>query len=709
MPRSPLVAVLTLIAASFVSHSTRAAEPTLTATILIEKKSSFQQISASEATEYKPSIDLTIEFSPSAAFDVFSVDARGSGVTWSLPRTTPESAASFSASRSYDTVAAASAALPTGFYSVTVDTTSLLPGLRVRGSVDFNVTADFPSTSPKFANFAALQSWDGSPLTLSWSGLPSADSIAQLQLDILRADGSVAYTSFTEDGKNALSETATSSPPITLSSSPGETLTAVLTYTRPIGRPSTAGGNVIANNQLGEVRIPIRRAGFPVPTITAHPNSATASTGSSQSLTVAATGESLAYAWKKNGAIISGATSSTFILTNISASDAGSYTVTVTNSGGSVTSNAATLTVLAPNLPPTVTTSPAALTVVAGAKSTLSVTAAGTAPFTYQWLRNGTAIPGATSTTLTLDSTLVSDAGAYSVRITNSVSTITSAAATLSVTPISRISNLSVLTSLSDPTDNFTLGYVIGGANTTGAKPLVLRAAGPALAALGVGGTVEDPKLELFAGPTKTGENDNWAGASTLTSAFTAVGAFPFASPTSRDAAVATALTTRDNSVKISSANASTGLVIAEIYDATANDFFISATPRLLNVSVLKSLGTGLTVGFTIAGSTPKTVLIRAIGPTLGDFGVPGTVADPQLILFNSSSVKLAENDNWAATPALGTSLAAAFSTVGAFALPTTSRDAVLLTTLPPGGYSVQVSGVANTTGAALVEVYEVP
>jgi hypothetical protein len=318
-------------------------------------------------------------------------------------------------------------------------------------------------------------------------------------------------------------------------------------------------GNVIANNQLGEVRIPIRRAGFPVPTITAHPNSATASTGSSQSLTVAATGESLAYAWKKNGAIISGATSSTFILTNISASDAGSYTVTVTNSGGSVTSNAATLTVLAPNLPPTVTTSPAALTVVAGAKSTLSVTAAGTAPFTYQWLRNGTAIPGATSTTLTLDSTLVSDAGAYSVRITNSVSTITSAAATLSVTPISRISNLSVLTSLSDPTDNFTLGYVIGGANTTGAKPLVLRAAGPALAALGVGGTVEVPKLELFAGPTKTGENDNWAGASTLTSAFTAVGAFPFASPTSRDAAVATALTTRDNSVKISAANSGTG------------------------------------------------------------------------------------------------------------------------------------------------------
>jgi len=119
-----------------------------------------------------------------------------------------------------------------------------------------------------------------------------------------------------------------------------------------------------------------------------------------------------------------------------------------------------------------------------------------------------------------------------------------------------------------------------------------------------------------------------------------------------------------------------------------------------------------LTVGFTIAGSTPKTVLIRAIGPTLGDFGVPGTVADPQLTLFNSTSVKLAENDNWSvplgpapAAPAL----TAAFTSVGAFALPATSRDAALLTTLPPGGYSVQVTGVATTTGTALVEVYEVP
>ena len=86
------------------------------------------------------------------------------------------------------------------------------------------------------------------------------------------------------------------------------------------------------------------------------------------------------------------------------------------------------------------------------------------------------------------------------------------------------------------------------------------------------------------------------------------------------------------------------------------------------------------------------------------EFGVPGVVADPQLALFNSSSLKIGENNDW-----LGTAeLTAAFGAVGAFALPATSKDAALLVTLAPGNYSVQVSGVNNTTGEALIEIYEV-
>ncbi len=161
-------------------------------------------------------------------------------------------------------------------------------------------------------------------------------------------------------------------------------------------------------------------------------------------------------------------------------------------------------------------------------------------------------------------------------------------------------------------------------------------------------------------------------------------------------------IVTRDNSVKISAGGAGTGKVIAEIYDAAPQAV---NTPRLINVSVLKHLGAGLTAGFVIGGTGSKTVLIRAIGPTLGAaFGIAGAVADPQLTLF-SGATPVGANDNWGGTAPLS----AAFAAVGAFALPDGSRDAALLATLQPGNYTVQVSGVGETTGTAVVEIYEVP
>jgi hypothetical protein len=106
-----------------------------------------------------------------------------------------------------------------------------------------------------------------------------------------------------------------------------------------------------------------------------------------------------------------------------------------------------------------------------------------------------------------------------------------------------------------------------------------------------------------------------------------------------------------------------------------------------------------------VGGTGTKNVLIRAVGPTLGaaPFNVGGVVADPQLAVFLGST-QIAANDNWGG----GGPLSAAFIQVGAFALPANSRDAAVLATLSPGNYTVQVSGVASTTGVALVEVYEV-
>src|SRR5262249_31277096 len=149
--------------------------------------------------------------------------------------------------------------------------------------------------------------------------------------------------------------------------------------------------------------------------------------------------------------------------------------------------------------------------------------------------------------------------------------------------------------------------------------------------------------LELFAGATKTGENDDWGGASSTSAAMTAVGAFAYGSATSRDAAFVTNIATRDNSVKISagaSAPNRAGGVIAEVYDATPTASFTAATtPRLINFSVIKNVGTSVTLGFVIGGTTSETVLVRAIGPSLGiaPFNLPAVMADPQVELFDAA------------------------------------------------------------------------
>jgi hypothetical protein len=358
--------------------------------------------------------------------------------------------------------------------------------------------------------------------------------------------------------------------------------------------------------------------------------------------------------------------------------------------------------------PPAISVPPASQSPTLGSSTALSVEAQNATGAVYQWLKDGTPVVGANSPRYTIPAVSVTHLGNYTVSVSTPTGTTVSAPATLSTGAIAdpgRLVNLSILTALADASDGFTFGVVVGGASTVGTKPLLVRAAGPSLAALGVAGVLEDPRLEFFTGSTKVGENDNWGGAEATRAVMAQVGAFPFSAPTSRDAAILLpSLASGANSAKISGASA--GLVIAELYDATPQGSFTAATPRLVNVSVLKHIGNGVTAGFVIGGSTSRTLLVRAIGPTLGaaPFNVSDVVADPQLALFSGQS-QIGANDNWDG----GSSLSSAFGQVGAFALPASSRDAALLVTLQPGSYTVQVSGVGGTTGVALVEVYEVP
>jgi hypothetical protein len=449
--------------------------------------------------------------------------------------------------------------------------------------------------------------------------------------------------------------------------------------------------------------ITVAAAANTAPTITTQPSNATVSVGGTVLLSAAAAGSPApTFQWNKAGIAISGATSSTFVVSGATAADAGSYTMVATNSLGSAISNAATLTVTGVVVSlPVFVTSPTSATVAAGG-SALLVVSASNSP-TYQWRKNGVTITGATNATLNLTALATSDTGNYDVVATNSAGTATSAAANLIVTgPLTaRLSNLSVRTTLT-ANQILTVGLTMSG----GSGNVLLRAAGPGLGALGVPGTMADPKLTLFNGTAPLLANDNWgdtsANATAVIVANSAVGAF--ALPVgSLDAALVAAV---DGGRTVQVSGPTAGNVIVEAYDTGSTN-----SPRLTNLSALNQVGTGgdvLIAGFTVAGSGTKNLLIRAVGPSLAAFGVVGTLTDPKLVVRRSSDQTIVgENDNYAA------SLSTVFSSVGAFQLVPGAKDATLIVSLPASaggtGYTVTVSGSDGGTGVAIVEVYELP
>jgi len=236
---------------------------------------------------------------------------------------------------------------------------------------------------------------------------------------------------------------------------------------------------------------------------------------------------------------------------------------------------------------------------------------------------------------------------------------------------------------------------ILGFAMEGEAKPILLRAVGPGLADYGIQGYAADPRLDLYSVDTKDviRTNDNWS--SDLAPLFSQLGAAAIPEG-SKDAALVENLDQHHTVHANSTAN---GVALIEAYDAGEND-----GRRLVNLSARYHVGTGdnvLIAGFVIGGTGTKQVLIRGVGPALANYGVSGVLQDPYIRIYNSEEEKIMENDNW------DSSLAATFSKVGAFELTSGSKDAAVIISLPAGSYTVQVSGVGDTTGEALVEVYD--
>jgi hypothetical protein len=168
------------------------------------------------------------------------------------------------------------------------------------------------------------------------------------------------------------------------------------------------------------------------PVITAQPTGWTNAVGANISFAVIATGSgSLNYQWRFSGTNIFGATTNPFTLANAQLTNNGNYSVVIANSFGSVTSSLAAL--LLTNAPPAIVSQPSGQSILAGQTATFTVSATGTSTLNYQWLFNGAAVSGATTNPFVLASVQNFNVGNYSVVITNSVGSVTSSVAALTV------------------------------------------------------------------------------------------------------------------------------------------------------------------------------------------------------------------------------------------------------------------------------------
>ena len=484
-------------------------------------------------------------------------------------------------------------------------------------------------------------------------------------------------------------------------------------------------------------------------------------TGSTVVLTASATGTPTpTYTWTKNGqlisngGVVSGASTNTLTLTGVTGVDAGTYVAVATNIVAAVPSSGGVLSVTGSRAP-SIVTQPIGQSVSQGTNVTLTIVDAGTPAPSIQWykggaaLLNGGGISGATSTTLTLTGVTPLNNGVYSAVASNGVGTpATSTGASLSVAPTpvaptitTNPSSQSVGTGAivvftasasGNPAPSFQWkkngsnlsdgGDVSGSATSVLTLSFVTAADNGTYTVVATNG-VGSPALSSGANLTVTGvppvitqQPTNQTVLSGSSVSFN-IGetAIPPASiqwmkngsPLADGVGVSgsttatltlSAVTTADSGVY--SAQLSNG--IGAPVSTSGATLTVQIPSRLVNISLRAASGPGpqtLITGFVIAGGS-KSTLMRAVGPGLTTFGVTGVLENPELSLFEGT--KLLQSDAaWGGTAAL----AAAFSLVGAFPLSLTSLDSALLTTIPGGSYTAQVTGANG--GVALAEIYD--
>jgi hypothetical protein len=432
---------------------------------------------------------------------------------------------------------------------------------------------------------------------------------------------------------------------------------------------TNAGGSTLSNSAVVIVR-GASATTYAAPTISREPSDLAVPAQGSALFSVAATGTPApSYQWLKNGVPIPGETSALLSLAGVTASAA--YAVVVSNAAGSVTSRSAKLSLIeSGTVAPTFTTQPASQVGVSGSSVTFYAAASGSPAPTFQWLKNGTAITGATASSLTLNGLSAADAGVFAAVAMNSAGTASSSDATLTVAtapyftqhPIGTTVGAGSAVTFSVSAQGApapTFQWRKDGVDIPGATAATLRF-----------GAVSQSNVGTY---TVTAKN----AAGTAVSAEAWLGVVDTYAPPPTTATPPPPTTTTD----------SVGGIAL----------------RVNSLVTLEPYGKRV-ITFDIAGSSPKNILVRAMGPTLRSFGATDALNDPRIVV--SGQTVIGQNDDWGGIWVLlnATSQAGATPFYAG-----DSKDAALLATVAPGSYSVTVSASDGGGGTVLVEVYEFP
>jgi hypothetical protein len=279
---------------------------------------------------------------------------------------------------------------------------------------------------------------------------------------------------------------------------------------------------------------------------------------------------------------------------------------------------------------------------------------------------------------------------------------------TVSIGPVSTLGNISTRAFVQTGDNVMIGGFIVQG---TEPKTVIIRAIGPELTRYGVPNVLVNPTLELHDGTgALIASNDSWLltiiGGIITNDQVGDIRNSGYAPGDARESAIIADLPAGNYTAIVRGVNDTTGVALVDVYDLTPDSNSI-----LANISTRSFVQTGDNVmigGFIVQGGQPKRVIVRAIGPELTQYGIPDAMVNPTLELYDANGALIASNDNWRTTIIGGVITSDQRGDIrNSGHAPEDGRESAIIAYLPPGNYTAIVRGVNNTTGVALVELYD--